>query len=155
MGARFGASRRSCIGRFIILALTIALITLPILPALALIATGSSTRSSIVIVFAAYGVAMDFALTFVVPELALTTTSVSTAWREGLRLIQQTWPRCGWYVLTPGLTLVALAQGLRPTADSPLANCSATTAVAATLALWFKGAIVAFYLRERPTLRES
>ncbi len=97
---------------------------------------------------------MDFALTFVVPELALATTSVSTAWREGLRLIQQTWPRCGWYVLTPGLTLVALAQGLRPTADSPLLTV-ATTAVAATLALWFKSAIVAFYLRERPTLRES
>jgi hypothetical protein len=141
---------RSFIGRFVALGVAVAIVSTPVYVALPLVLLGSgmSLRAAIA-VFIGYGLLLDVALTFVVPALALTTASVRVAGRVGLRMIRQTWPRCAWYAFTPGLTLAVLAQTFRP-ASSPPATTLVTIAATSTVALWFKGAIVAFYLRQNP-----
>jgi hypothetical protein len=63
-------------------------------------------------------------------------------------MIKREWPASAWYLLTPGLTLGLVSgelqlSSLDPGAPLRLAIVTATT----ILAVWFKGAIVAFYMR--------
>jgi hypothetical protein len=143
----------SFIGRFVALGLIVGVASIPVSLGItvALLRSGASFRA-VVAVNVGYGLLLDVALTFVVPALALTTASVRIAGRIGFRMIRQTWPSCAWYIFTPGLTLAALAQLFRP-ASSGLATTVVTIAVTSALALWFKGAIVAFYLRQNPPSR--
>ena len=67
------------------------------------------------------------------------------ALRLGLRMLTKTRPRSAWYVLTPGLVLITAISFARRSPASLL-----MTAVVSVVALWFKGAIAAFYLRVHP-----
>jgi hypothetical protein len=60
-------------------------------------------------------------------------------------MIAATWPRSAWYVLTPGLVFTSFGYFLPRRSASIL-----VAGVGATIALWFKGAIAAFYLRAHP-----
>lgn len=96
--------------------------------------------------FCALLVAMDFALTFVTPALAYTTRSAQRALWIGAAMIGQTWPRCALYVLCPPLALNVL-NVIYPVSASPVRF--ALSVALALLGLLAKGAIAAFYLRER------
>jgi len=91
---------------------------------------------------------MDFALTFVTPALAYTTRSASRAMGIGFAMIRQTWPRSALYVLCPPLALNLLHL------IHPVSNSAVQWAINPLLlfvSLLAKGAIAAFYLRERGT----
>jgi len=91
-------------------------------------------------------VPMDFALTFVTSALAYTTRSAVRALGIGFGMIRQTWPRCALYVLCPPLALNILHL------LHPVTHVGMRLALSAALAfvgLVTKGAIAAFYLRER------
>jgi len=107
-----------------------------------------TTGPAAVIAAILFFVALDVALTFVVPALALTTRSVTEAWQIGLAMIRDAWPLSAWYVLAPGLTLT-LASNFVAYAYRPNEVLQITLVVStAILALLFKGAIVAFYVRQ-------
>jgi hypothetical protein len=89
---------------------------------------------------------LDLALTFVTSALVFTTRSARQALRIGLAMIRQTWPRSGLYLLCPPLALNML-NSIYPT-EILVVNV-VTTAGLGLLALLAKGAIAAFYLRER------
>jgi hypothetical protein len=91
-------------------------------------------------------VPLDLALTFVTSALVFTTRSARQALRIGLAMIRQTWPRSGLYLLCPPLALNML-NSIYPT-EILVVNV-VTTAGLGLLALLTKGAIAAFYLRER------
>jgi len=89
---------------------------------------------------------MDFALTFVTPALAYTTRSALRAMGIGFVMIRQTWPRSALYVLCPPLALNLLHL------IYPVGNSAVQWAISSLLlfvSLLAKGAIAAFYLRER------
>ena len=88
-------------------------------------------------------VIVDILLTFVMPALALSTRSVRNAMQLGIRMIAQTWPTSAWYVLAPGVTLLA-ALCYVPIPDIA---CTILLAAAGVLSLWIKGATVGFYQR--------
>ncbi len=97
-------------------------------------------------------VSMDFALTFVTPALAYTTRSAVRALRIGLAMIRQTWPRCAFYVLCPPLAVNILSVVY------PVSIPGARLVLDVVLALaWLlaKGAIAAFYLRERGSFSDD
>jgi hypothetical protein len=140
---------RSFIGRFVVLGLLMSVALSPFL----LLARPPHQRlqTGWAIVVVAVLLVLDIALTFVVPALALTTRSVSDALRIGLRMIKEAWPTSAWYLLTPGLTLVLLSNAVRLSSYRPnVALRVALLGSTAVLAVWFKGAIVAFYLRQPP-----
>jgi hypothetical protein len=91
-------------------------------------------------------VLMDFALTFVTPALAYTTRSVRHAWRVGSGMIGETCPRSALYVLFPPLALNIL--GFVDPVRVPVVRYALQVAVSLA-GLLAKGAIAAFYLRER------
>ncbi len=91
-------------------------------------------------------VAMDFALTFVTPALAYTTRSALRALGMGLVMIRQAWPRCALYVLCPPLAL-NLLHLVYPVGSVTVGL--AISSVLVVVSLLAKGAIAAFYLRER------
>jgi hypothetical protein len=92
----------------------------------------------------------DFALTFVTPALAFTTRSVRQALGIGFRMIRQTWPRSGLYVLCPPLA-VNFVNVIFPMHQLSLRLSVA--GFATLLGLIAKGATAAFYLREKPISR--
>lgn len=92
---------------------------------------------------------VDVALTFVVPALAYTTRSVREAFRIGFGTIRETWPRSALYLLTPGIAATLPALLLGPDSFSLIGRVTLGL-VGAMLALWFKGAIAAYYLRLHP-----
>lgn len=94
-------------------------------------------------------VAFDLVLTFVPSALVFTTTSAREALKLGVRMIGETWPRSGLYVLCPPLAL-GMLNTIYPT-DVPMVHV-ATTAALALLMLFAKGATAAFYLRVRPMM---
>src|SRR3989449_4531152 len=89
---------------------------------------------------------MDFALTFVTPALAYTTRSALRAMGIGFAMIRQTWPRSALYVLCPPLAL-NLLQVIHPVSGHTVGL--AISSVLVLISLLAKGAIAAFYLRER------
>jgi hypothetical protein len=150
--AEIWPTTRQCMSRFIMLGLLVGTASVPVTAVLGAVfvhiahSTGAFVAAAI-----CFGVIVDVVLTFVVPALALTTASVGKAWELGTAMLRTTWPASVWYALTPGLTLVVIPQALRG-GRSDHAILVVSSLVAAALALWFKGAIVAFYLRHEPPL---
>jgi hypothetical protein len=96
----------------------------------------------------------DVALTFVTPALALSVRSWREALRRGFRMLRETWPASALYALTPGIALLA-ASASAPTPEGGTFDIALVAAAGAVLALWFKGAIVAFYLRCNPGVTDT
>ena len=108
--------------------------------------SGAPMPLSLQVGMAAVVVAMDFALTFVTPALAYTTRSAWRASGIGFAMIRQTWPRSALYVLCPPLAL-NLLNYIFPVGGVVLRFV--LTSVCVLVGLLAKGAIAAFYLRER------
>jgi hypothetical protein len=141
-------------GRFLCLDLLGALLVIPIVVPLAIATAHHRTTTThrfhlspwvtVGVVIGAFLV--DVALTFVVPALALNVRSVRTAIRLGWNITKSTWPTNAWYMFAPGVTILALAAVL-PESVASSGVYVPTGLISALLSLWFKGAIVAFYVR--------
>jgi hypothetical protein len=109
----------------------------------------TTTPVALRLVFIGLTLLLDFALTFVVPTLAFSTTSAVDALRSGIRMIGQLWPRCAWYVLAPGLTL---SFGSLLVSSHALGGWARPILIVfgAMAAFLFRGAVVPFYLRLHP-----
>src|SRR5207245_11755367 len=94
------------------------------------------------------------ALTFVTPALALSVHSWKEALRRGTRTLRETWPSSALYALTPGIALFAVSA-LAPRPADGTFDIALVAAAGAVLALWCKGAVVAFYVRLHPTVSDS
>ena len=143
-------------GRFLRLGILVGIVTAPIV-AIAIVTSARlvslgmarSAAAALHIEMVTTMVAVDLALTFVTSALVFTTDSAVEALRIGLRMIRQTWPRSGLYVLCPPLALNMLnAMYVR---HLPVVTLVAAVGLV-VLALMAKGATAAFYLRERPRL---
>jgi hypothetical protein len=97
----------------------------------------------------------DVALTFVTPALALSVHSWREALRRGLRMLWETWPASALYALSPGITIFALSASAPAKSADGTFDIALVAAAGAILALWFKGAIVAFYVRHHPGASDS
>jgi hypothetical protein len=135
---------RAFFGRFFVLGLATLVVTVP--AALVSLAISGDGR---IACFVATSFLLDIVLTFVTPALAYTTRSVGEAVRIGIGTIGREWPRSTWYVLTPGIAGSALVW-IVPADLFGDGGSIAVAIGAALLALWFKGAIAAFYLRRHP-----
>jgi hypothetical protein len=91
-------------------------------------------------------VTVDVALTFVSPALVYSTDRAMEALSYGFRFISETWPSTVFYVLTPGITIVAIGIAL-PSSTVGVGGKVAIAGVAAVIGFAFKGAIAARYLR--------
>jgi len=114
--------------------------------------SGAPMPLSLQVGMAAVVVAMDFALTLVTPALAYTTRSAWRALGIGFAMIGQTWPRSALYVLCPPLAL-SLLNYIFPVGGAVLRFV--LTSVCVLVGLLAKGAIAAFYLRERGSYSED
>ena len=142
------------IGRFFKLGVLVGVAVFPAIAVGMLVGTryakeGNVELGAVVIYVSTLAVmlVLDVALTFVTPALTFTTPSAREALRIGLRMIRQTWPRSGLYILCPPLALNllnAMYRNQRPQVTM------VTTAAFAILSLVAKGATAVFYLRERP-----
>jgi hypothetical protein len=121
----------------------------PIVVLIAATRADVATTAQRAIVLIVYIVGMDFALTFVTPALAFSTRRVRDALMLGVRMIRSEWPRCALYVLAPPLAIEAVV-GLRWIASLGEVGSYAVSGFAAVMALAFKGATAAFYLRRCP-----
>jgi len=90
--------------------------------------------------------------TFVTPALAYTTRSAWRALGIGFAMIGQTWPRSALYVLCPPLALSLLSYIFPVGGAVPH---FILTSVLVLISLLAKGAIAAFYLRERGSYSED
>jgi hypothetical protein len=94
---------------------------------------------------------VDVAFTFVTPALTFTTSSAREALSIGFVMLRAHWPAAAPYALTPALVIILGAQTLvQPVIGT--GGAFLATALAGLLALAIKGATVAFYLRNAPTL---
>lgn len=106
-------------------------------------------KTDVVVVTTLITLLVDFTLTFVTQALAFSTRRVRTAFRIGLRMLRDQWPRSAWYATVPPLAVIILLRVFQPEALGEPAQTS--LGVAATLLnVWFKGATAAFYLRQIP-----
>src|SRR5439155_17730717 len=97
-------------------------------------------------------VTLDFLLTFVTAALAYPTASALRAMGIGFAMIRQTWPRSALYVLCPPLAL-NLLHVIHPVSGRTVGL--AISSVLVLISLLAKGAIAAFYLRERGSYSED
>jgi hypothetical protein len=104
--------------------------------------------------FLPFLLAIDIAITFVVPMLALDTKSVIEAVGSGSKMIGQTWPRSAPYVLVPGMTAVVVFN-LTLRQWIGLSYAGPVGVIATLVALWFDGAVTMYYLRHRPAFVPS
>ena len=143
---------KSFLGRFLMLGFWFGITFLAVFFSLARVMgidfndSGAPMPLSLQVGMAAVVVAMDFALTFVTPALAYTTRSAWRASGIGFAMIRQTWPRSALYVLCPPLAL-NLLNYIFPVGGVVLRFV--LTSVCVLVGLLAKGAIAAFYLRER------
>lgn len=91
------------------------------------------------------GIASGIVFTFIVPALAYTTASVGEGFRLGFSMLGEEWPKAALYILVPPLVVTPLLYGIVPRlhvgAQIPF------FIALGLLALLFKGAIAAYYLR--------
>jgi hypothetical protein len=132
--------------RFVELAL---LIVIPFVPVAMVVTSSDPDSRPGPVLIAAIAILLDVTLTFVVPALALTTSSVWQALRIGRQMISTTWPTCAWYVLLPGVTFASLVFVLPKSSTVKVVDLIGAV-LFPVIALWFKGAILAFYLRHAP-----
>jgi hypothetical protein len=141
------STTKSLVRPFFVLALLVGLVLTPFV-LLARTAHGHVDAIGAIQLLAA-GFVLDVGLTFVVPTLALTTRSLREALRIGLSMIKNTWPTSAWYIFVPVLTIGILANATEVGSFRPdVALHIVIIASIAILGLLFKGAIVAFYLRQ-------
>jgi hypothetical protein len=141
-------------GRFLCLDLLGTLLVIPIVVPLAIATAHHRTTTTqrvhlspwvtVGVVIGAFVV--DVAMTFVVPALALNVHSVKSGIRLGWNMTKSTWPTNAWYMFAPGVTIVAVAAVL-PESVASSGVYLLIGLISALLNLWFKGAIVAFYVR--------
>jgi len=145
-------------GQFFRLSVLISIISIPVfIPLIVTTLPPPGTRStdttpfptSVRILLFAWSFLGDVLLTFVIPALSLNVRSARDAIRLGWRTMKRTWPVNAWYLFTPGLTLFALSA-LLPQSVIPIGLALAIGVVSGLLGLWFKGAVVAFYVRSVP-----
>jgi Protein of unknown function (DUF2510) len=141
-------------GRFLCLDLLGTLLVIPIAVVVAIAAAHhqSTTTQTVHLSFwPKAGVVLgafliDVALTFVVPALALNVRSARAAIRLGWSTTKSTWPTNAWYLFAPGVTIVAFAAVIPDSVvSSGVYLCIGV--VSSLVSLWFKGAIVAFFVR--------
>ena len=150
---------RSFLGRFIVLGLLCSIPILGVVIFIAVAVPSSHGRAGhipvgVTIASLGYALLLDAAATFVVPALALSTRSVRVAIREGLRMIGAGWPASAWYVCAPGLTLTVFSAAFNKNVIGAWPSL-ALAVVGGAVALWFKGAIVSYYLRVAPVPSED
>ena len=140
----------SFVPRFIVLGIVVTLPTVAFFQlSIVLVHDPRSLLTAWFVVPIVIAVVTDVALTFVAPALAFDTPRVRDAFRIGVRLLRDDWPRCAWYALIPPFALVLVARLVPRSALS--ATIGGLVAIAAhMLGLWFKGAIAGYYLRRRP-----
>ena len=97
------------------------------------------------------GLFLDFLLTFATPALAFTTSGPIKAIKHGLRTMRQSFPGSLLYVAIPPFAAL-LTLRLLPVTTFRLGVYIALSAIGALLNLWFKGATVAFYLRQQASM---
>jgi hypothetical protein len=138
---------RRCFGRLAALGLAVTLAALPVV----LVAAAINAASTIVarVIYLALTYAIDVILTFVVPALALSTTSVRKAFAIRRRIVDTTGRESIWYRFAPGIALLGLVYLLPDTTSFAVLSVTLSM-LTALIALWFKGAILAFYLRAVP-----
>lgn len=131
------------LGRFLRLGLIVVALMIPF-TLFALVFGRSATAGALVI--SGLAVVVDFILTFSTPALAYSTARAGDAMRIGVRTLRETWPQCAWYALLPPL---AIASAGRLLPESVLSTDARVVylGVTALLALLFKGAAAAFYIR--------
>ena len=78
----------------------------------------------------------------------------ATAWRIGRTTIREAWPLSSWYVLAPGIVSLALAR-LIPGSEAGKVALTVLCVLLGMVALLFKGAVAAFYLRLHPDVGSS
>lgn len=115
------------------------------------VVTTTSYTWELTVALVALGFVFDVLLTFVVPALALSTRSVRASFRLGWQVTKRCWPTDAWYLFAPGITLLALSGAL-PRSVIPTGALIVLGLVSSFLALLFKGAIVAFYIRSVPPM---
>jgi hypothetical protein len=133
----------------VVTSLVASLLVIPVVVLAQLPRPGDLLPGSFVIAAAVVTLVIDVALTFVVPALCYTTRSVREGFRIGFGTIRDTWPRSVLYVLTPGIAATLPALLLGPESFTLLGRV-VLGVLGALLALWFKGAIAAYYLRLHP-----
>ncbi len=148
-GREVAALTRAFIGRFVILGFVCTLPSWCVFGIVGAAVFHTWGPGGLLTVSIGYAVVLDIALTFVVPALSLSTGSVREAFGLGLRMVRDERPASMWYALAPGLTLNAFSLLLPRSLFAPGARIAIVLAAAA-LSLWFKGAIVAFYVRHQP-----
>jgi hypothetical protein len=91
-------------------------------------------------------VVMDVTLTFVTVELTFATASATEAFRSGVALLREQWPRCAMYALVPPFGIQLIGQ-LGAGGSATTGRIVGIVAVA-PLAIACRGATVRYYVRE-------
>lgn len=89
---------------------------------------------------------VDTLLTFVTPALVYSTRSAKESLKLGFKFLRNTWPNSAWYVLTPGLTISAIALAI-PKSDGGSVVGVVIFVASGLVAFGFRGAVVPYYLR--------
>lgn len=127
---------------------------LPVGVVIAAVAISTRDTTAILVTAGVMSYVLDTLLTFVVPELTFRTASAGKAWTRGRAMLKDTWPASRWYVLAPGLAVIAVANVLGGAHRSVWA-AGAVATMAALLSLVFRGAILSYYLRLLPDIPDE
>jgi len=129
------------IGRFVVLGLLAAIpLSLVIVP----VSVVLPDRGARALAYLPFVFVLDFVGTFVTPALAFTTRSAAEAIGIGWRTLWDHWPATAPYALVAPLVIIGLGQALgRGFGGGGIL----LTLFGTLLALWFKGATAAYYLR--------
>ena len=130
--------------RFVRLGLIIAGLMIPF--TLFALAFGRGPTAA-ALVMSGLAIVVDFILTFVTPALAYSTARAGNALSIGVRTLRETWPQCAWYALVPPLAIASAGRLLPQSVLSTDARV-VYLGVSALVALLFKGAAAAFYVRK-------
>ena len=114
------------------------------------VAAVSRNTAATLVIAGVTGFVLDVLLTFVVPDLTFVAASPKHAWETGRALLRQSWPQSRWYVLTPGIALITVANALSGL-NHGAAVVIPESALSALLSLIFRGTILAYYIRLRPS----
>ncbi|MHB8438564.1 MAG: hypothetical protein ACYDD4_05300 [Acidimicrobiales bacterium] len=154
---------REFLGRFVVLSFVGGLFILPLILVVDALTNGFVRRAGTpatsqpgalsVSLLCSFAIA-DVLMTFVTPALALSYRSVRAALSTGIRMITQMWPQSAWYIVTPGIVATTFAA-LLPASAINRWLAIVIVGVGGSLALWFKGATIAFYARAIPIPSET
>jgi hypothetical protein len=130
------------LGRYLALGFLAGILFAFVAIPLSVAVNGQVARGLAVLPFVFVG---DFVFTFVTPALAFSTRRVSEALSIGWRTLWDGWPTTAPYAVVAPLVLIGLGQALGRTLGG--AGSLAVSLVGLLVALVFKGATAAYYLR--------